>query len=336
MATTLASWAIAVRDTLRAMALDADALLRAAGLDPATLHDVDARIPVERTARLWALAVETSGDPAFGLQVARHTTPATFHALGVSLPASATVAQALQRLVRYFAVVTEVAELALQSHGERTTLAIRAWPLAPPPAPEAVDALASLVVRLGRALAGRDFAPRAVQLRRATPADPAPWLAALRAPVQFDASADQLVFDSARLSQPLPQANERLARSYDQVAARHLAQLSRADTTAQVRRALCRELAAGEPAAAQIARMLHLSLRTLQRRLAAEGTTFGALLDRTRHELALAYLGDGDYGIGEIAYLLGFAQAASFTHACRRWTGMSPRALRAARATGSR
>jgi AraC-like DNA-binding protein len=77
---------------------------------------------------------------------------------------------------------------------------------------------------------------------------------------------------------------------------------------------------------------LGLSLRSLQRTLAAEGTTFGALLDQTREVLARSYLDEGRYSVSDITYLLGFAGVSNFSRAFKRWTGESPRAYRSNRA----
>ena len=85
----------------------------------------------------------------------------------------------------------------------------------------------------------------------------------------------------------------------------------------------------GAPTEENVARGLALSQRTLQRRLAAVGTTYGDVLDRMRHELALHHLRDAQLQISEIAYLLGFAEAASFNRAFRRWTGRTPSEYRA-------
>jgi AraC-like DNA-binding protein len=330
MATTLTSWAQAVRRALLAVPVDADALLRRAGIDPGSLDDAQARCPVTATARLWALSVEASGDPAFGITVARHTTPGTFHALGGSLLASATLWDALSRLVRYFRVVTEAAELVLSRDGGAVRLAVRPPTGGPAPAPEAIDAVTYLVVRLCRALLSPDFAPRSVRLRRARPRDVHPYERAFRAPLTFGAPVDELLFDAAAFDQPLQGANARTAHEYDEVATLYLARLARTEVGARVRGLLCQQLSLGEPTPESIAERLFMSVRTLQRRLASEGTTFKALLDDTRRELALAYLAEGRYGIGEIAYLLGFSHAASFTHACTRWTGKPPRELRKA------
>jgi AraC-like DNA-binding protein len=89
-------------------------------------------------------------------------------------------------------------------------------------------------------------------------------------------------------------------------------------------------LPSGSPTEEAIARTLAMSQRTLQRRLAREGTSFGGVLDTTRRDLAFHHLANPARQVSEIAYLLGFAEAASFNRAFRRWTGVTPSEYRAA------
>ena len=71
-----------------------------------------------------------------------------------------------------------------------------------------------------------------------------------------------------------------------------------------------------------------MSERSLQRRLEAEGTRFAALVDAVRKDLALRYLADPRLALGEVAYLLGFAEPSPFHRAFKRWTGTTPAAMR--------
>jgi AraC-like DNA-binding protein len=71
-----------------------------------------------------------------------------------------------------------------------------------------------------------------------------------------------------------------------------------------------------------------MSERTLDRRLAEEGVTFNAILQQLKASLAVRYLEEDGIPTSRIAWLLGFEEANSFSHACRRWTGKSPREFR--------
>jgi AraC-like DNA-binding protein len=98
----------------------------------------------------------------------------------------------------------------------------------------------------------------------------------------------------------------------------------------RVRRILADALADGEGQAtlAAVADKLHMSERSLQRRLADEGLKFDALLDELRRELAVRYLQDRKVAIAEVAYLLGYSEPSAFHRAFKRWTGKTPSELR--------
>src|SRR5215469_5842705 len=105
--TSLSSWGLAIAKALEARGCDPAAVFASAGLDFSVLDDPEARLPVRSPSRLWPLAVRATGDPCFGLEVARHTLPTTFHALGFSLAASATLHEAFERIVRYYRLISD-------------------------------------------------------------------------------------------------------------------------------------------------------------------------------------------------------------------------------------
>lgn len=323
-ATTLTSWARAIRKMLDAAGCDSVALFAEAGLDVAALADAQARYPVARTNRLWQLSVDATGDPAVALRVAREAGVLSFHALGYSLSASATLRDAFERLIRYFRVVSDGAELRFACADGVCRYEIAATADGHAPIAEAVDAFAFVVVRLCRGLYRRDHAPLAVQLRRPAPADPTPWQRAFRCPVQFGQPANVLLFDAMAFDLPLEYANPELARQNDEVAARYLARFGTLLVRERLRAVLIEQLPRGEPSQDRAAEALHLSSRSLQRRLADESTNYKTVLDELRRELAMSYLREARHSISEITYLLGFADTSSFTHAFRRWTGVAP------------
>ena len=317
-----------MRKALLAARVDADALLREAGIAPEQLSDPQARLPVAQTTRLWKLAVAATGDPAFGLRVAREVQPTTFHALGYALAASATLGEAFGRAARYCRIVTDAGELALEAVGEECHVLLRSVIGESAPAEEATDAFAALQARTARALAGRSVLPLRVELRRSRPADTAPYERAFHAPVRFAAADNRLVFAATDFSRPLEGANPELARLNEGLAAQQLARLDAADLPARLRALMIERLPDGEPTAAALAAALHLSLRSLQRKLAERGLRYEGLLDDTRRELAQAHLRDPRLSLNETAFLLGFSDASSFTRAFRRWTGLTPSAWR--------
>ena len=100
------------------------------------------------------------------------------------------------------------------------------------------------------------------------------------------------------------------------------------DVSRRVRDVIARELAHGSPTLESVAGQLHMSRRTLARKLEAEATTFGAILDQLRRELALKYLMGSKLVMADIALLLGFSDGTTFYRSFKRWNGCTPAAYR--------
>jgi AraC-like DNA-binding protein len=175
-------------------------------------------------------------------------------------------------------------------------------------------------------LSGKTVTPVAVRLERPEPVSSEPFSKVFRAQVRFGERENVLAFAACDLDERLPTGNAELARHNDEVVTRHLARIERVRVSSRLRRWFIDQLPAGEPAEEAAARSLGMSLRNLQRRLEEEGTTYREALQEVRREMARSYLDEGHASVTEIAFLLGFGDASSFSRAFRRWTGLSPRA----------
>ncbi|WP_299917071.1 AraC family transcriptional regulator [uncultured Roseobacter sp.] len=124
---------------------------------------------------------------------------------------------------------------------------------------------------------------------------------------------------------PLISANAALLDDFIPTLQRRLAQRTSRDTMAERVEATLREiLPSGKASANDVCARLHLSRRSLQRRLHEEGQTFRALLDATRASMAKDLLAQGDVSVEEISYLLAYRDPNSFYRAFHNWTGMTP------------
>src|SRR5712671_1042237 len=137
------------------------------------------------------------------------------------------------------------------------------------------------------------------------------------------------VIDSDAIERPLDGGNPELARQHDAIALQYLSQIERDNIQWRVRDVLTQRLAQGEPSQEDVAELLNMSARTLQRKLGDCGITYREILDETRRVLALAYLCAPRHTVSDVTYLLGFSAGSSFTRAFRRWTGRSPSDWRA-------
>lgn len=320
---TIATWAQAVSRALDAEGFASSDLLLEAGIDPNWLNDSERRIPVMLMSRLWRAARRVSGDDCFGLRVARHCFPTDFHGLLFAIQSSATIAEALDRVVRYSAVVTTSANLELLQQDNRYRLFYR--PLPGVHAEQiATEALIACAVRLTRqSWAELDFIC-AVELARPQPSDPQRWEALLDCPVSFDAPCNAIVYAAQPLGLALRTGNREIASGLDKVMNDYLQRLSPPDLAMRVRDVIVHQLPRGEVQQGAVAEALGMSVRNLHRHLQKHATSFKELLDETRRQLAFEYLRQASCSINEVCYRLGFNEPSSFNRAFRRWTGETP------------
>jgi AraC-like DNA-binding protein len=309
---------------------DSGKLFERAGLDPAKLGDPDARYPYRGMQRLWQHAVEETGDPSFGLVVARCWHPTSLHALGYSWMASTSLRDAMERMARYVRLVSSAATVRLVEHDQvvefRMELESGCEPL---PAYESVDAAMATLVHMCRISYGEDFNPLRVRLRRPAPADPRPFETLFRAPIAFSAEGNVLDFAKADLESHLLTSNPALAAANDRVIAEYLLRFERSSVATRVRARLIAQLPAGRVDQESVAAALHMTQRTMQRRLRREGTSYKTLLEDVRRELALEYARQAHLSVNEMTYLLGYSEPGSLSRAFKRWTGCSPSGYRA-------
>jgi AraC-like DNA-binding protein len=328
----LSSWTRVIVDALDALEIDPAPTLLEGGFVADSFADPNARLPALATARMWRSASARAGDPAFGIYASRFVRPATFHALGYAVFASTSLRDALERLLRYSHLVSDAAELALDTSPTEVRLSFvaRADGVHTPgvPSDEAVDAVTSLIVRTCRVLTDPSFALRALELRRAAP-NSVGHERFFRCPLRFSAPRDALTFDARDLDRRLPTANPELARHNDDLVQRYLAGMREGTVVDRLRRILSQHLS-GDASPSKLASLLGMSARSLQRRLQEHGTSYAQVLRDTRRDLAMSYLVQPDCSITEIAFLLGFEDASAFARAFRTWTGVTPSAFRSA------
>ncbi len=147
--------------------------------------------------------------------------------------------------------------------------------------------------------------------------------------VLFDQADVGLLFAGADVDRPMRGADAALTALLGRQLDRLLQSLPADGSVSSRARALVRDdLPSGNASVERVAKQLATSVRTLSRRLDAEGTSFRRLLDSVREELALAHLRDPATGIGEIAFLLGYSESSAFHRWFKRRTGRTPLDLR--------
>jgi AraC-like DNA-binding protein len=327
-ASSIGSSVVLTEITLRTYGIDPEPLFRKAGIDFSEASLPGARVPSARVYELHRLSVEITGDPCFGLKVAEQMQPANLHGLGFAWLASDSLLDALERLVRFCNLINNVARLRLEKTEQTVELVAYDLDKLPEYPDSTVDGAMAVFLRMCRITAGRDINPIRLDLTHSRPACGSEFDRVFCAPVEFNAADNRLCFDRRTVEQSLPSANPELARINDQAVIDYLARFDRDNISLQIRTRIIEQLPAGTPRQNSIARELNISLRSMQRKLKDEGTSFNELIDSTRCELAMHYIRETHRPLGEISYLLGFSEPSNFTRAFRRWTDLTPQEFR--------
>ena len=322
--TSLGSVIALIARTLENKGCDPEPLLLKAGIDPVGCCNANSRVPTTKTMELWKLAIAATGDPAFGLTAARNFQPAALHGLGFAWLASDTLRDSLGRLVKYSHLINSLPDFRLEDTEDTVDLVVTVPDFGANFSNAATDAGLAIFLRMCQITAANDIMPVHVTMQRPEPVDKSPYEKIFGPSIQYSADAHRLSFDTTLANTPLATANPELARLNDQTVIDYLARYERSNLTMQVRAKIIEGLPDGRPSQEDIAETLNTSLRSLQRRLRDEDTTFKDLLNETQQELALQYMRDTSRSIGEVTYLLGFSEPSNFTRAFKRWTGKSP------------
>jgi AraC-like DNA-binding protein len=313
-------------------------VLSGAGLTAAQVADPGLRLEVRTQIKVLDLAARELQDECLGFHLARSFDLREIGLLYYVMASSERLEEALRNAERYSGINNEGVRLRFRSEGA-AVIALDYHNVERDLDRHQIEFWLITVVRLCRQLTDNRLAPRKITVRHVRDRTPAEYRSFLGSDVQFGADADEIVFAARTASLPLIAADSylnRLLRRYADQALHDRPQPSKG-VRAHVEAVLPQLLPHGKATTSEVARRLGLSRRTLSRSLAAESVTFTRILKELRATLARRYLKDRELPVTEIAWLLGYGEIGSFTHAFRRWTGVSPTRFRSserARASG--
>lgn len=322
--TSSCTWVKSVLGMFSARGVDVQRLLATADIGPHRLENPDERFAADEVSRLWELAVAWSGDTALGLDrelAARHI---NFDVLGYAMASSPDLRHGFASLKRYVVVISDVASVELVPQDDNAWLVLGSSGVSlPVPRQRYAFGLLALIV-ICQWLTRRPVEPLAVEFTFETPPELARYQAVFRCPLRFGQAENRLLLPGSALAEPLPSNNPALRALHEEVLATRVAALGNVNMSRRVSEEIIRQLHHGEPRRDKVAISLAMTDRTLQRRLAAEDTSFQRLLDEARREMACKYLSEKRWTLAQVADQLGFVDQSNFFRACRRWFGESP------------
>jgi AraC-like DNA-binding protein len=304
---------------------DVRALRERFGLPEEAETAPDAVLPLRTLHAFLEAAERAARDPFLGLHMAAAYPRGLYGIVEFIGRNCATLREALQRSVKYSALMTNRVQVTFLERDGVGTIEHRipGEPLAT--GRHSNEFFLSALVLLAREVTGVHVAPARVWFAHPAPGDIRELVALLGTrELRFGGGTNRLEVAEHVLALPIRGADPALLTVLDREATRSLER----GFLDEVRAAVEQQLAAGPPTVDALADTLATSPRTLQRRLAEAGTSYRDVVETVRADLARSYVGSGELGVGDVAFRLGYGELSAFLRAFKRWTGMTPAEFR--------
>ncbi len=308
-----------------------EAMLRDLGIPERIWSTADARLTLIQTGGLLYRALRLTGDPALGYEIGLHSGLTTHGFITYGVMSYATLRQGIEFGMRFLPLRLPNLRMELVSEGACSAVEVSETTRQGDVRQQVFDLFLVGLWRIAsQILAGGGLGRQGVELWFDYAEPPYYERYRQRLPAaRFSMGSNQLRFPTALLDLPLNSANPVTAELVQQQCQRELALLGFAgDFPDQVRSALPLP-EGGYHGLEEVAARLHLSSRTLKRRLQQHGLSFQQLLDEVRRRDGMRLLQDASLRVEQVAQRLAYADPANFTRAFRKWTGVTPSAYRA-------
>lgn len=319
---------------------DRQMLIKLSRINTGNLKEQDNRVPFSQYMALINAGVELCKEPALALQFGEAVRMQDVSIVGLIGQAAETPEEARRQINRYAHLTFDDSCVGNTDRLELVRDKGKVWLKATSPLfvdnRHFIESTFAMCVCGARELFGATHNPanwpypKAIHFTHQEPSYRAEYERVFGVPLIFGSHMNALLMDEESLSIRLPQANRYVFGVLSTHAEALLKSLEDSKSIrGRVEGKIMPILHTGGARIDTVARKLGLSRQTLFRKLKAEGTTFEKVLDELRHRLALHYLTGKKVSVNEVAYLLGFSDPASFSRAFKRWTGSSPRVMRA-------
>lgn len=308
---------------LEELGVSIPAVLRRAGLPRDLFDHTRILVSTSELFALWRAIEAVSSDPLIGLKIGVETKTERFHPMAIAALSTQNLVAASEHMARY-KKLTAPEEILTQLDEEEFSVGFR-WLLAVDAEPQVLtDYCFSWMLSLARHGTGTQLSPLRVEY--------VPQPVNLRAierhlgcEVISGASRNAIIFRASDATAPFVTRNAELLDLLAPQFEEQLRQYKDEDSFMElVHRTIQDRLTGQRPSIDVISQALHMSPRTLQRRLQESGSSFQRVLDEARHQMARYYLSNSVLELNEAAYLLGFEDPNSFGRAFRAWEGVPP------------
>jgi len=311
--------------------LEVGPLLKSSNLTPHQIKNSHLRIPCNNQIKFLNVIADKLPDPFLGIHLAENIELREMGLVFYVIASSETLGDALMRLARYSGLTNEGVRITCHE-GKDIRVKFEYVGVSRLSDRHQIECFVVILLRLCRLLTGLSVSPTRVRLAHRRTELPAEIKKLFGCKVAFGSDVDEVIYPRTANSIATVNSdsylNSLLVRYCEEALSNRRVQSGA--WRLKVENAIIPLLPHGQAKIGEIAKTLGVSTRTLARLLASEGCTFSEILDAMRLDLAKSYLREQNMQTSEVAWLLGFGEASAFSHACKRWTGKTPKQLQSA------
>jgi AraC-like DNA-binding protein len=317
---------------LREFGKDATTVIAQVGARPEQVFDDAIRLEVPKQIKILELVCEELQDELLGFHLARNFDLREVGLVYYVIASSERFFGSLLNAKRYCAIMNEGVRLQIRQNDQTVSITLDYVGIDRQSDRHQIEFWLVTMVRICRQVTDTRLALRHLRIRHWRDETPAEFKSFFGCDVEFGADRDEIILPASAASLPIVGRDNYLNDLLRQYAEAALASRpkERAAVRLAVERVLPQLLPHARASISNVAKQLAMSTRTLSRKLHEEGVMFTTILDETRAALAKSYLAERDLPITQIAWLLGYREVSSFTHAFKRRTSMTPQQFRSA------
>lgn len=327
--TVYKGWIIPISKACESWKIDINEAMKHCDVKVSDFSDHESHLSAEKTGRLIDHCNKIAHRKDFSVVVAKNFHPGMFHALGYAMMSSNCLKDAFNRIARYKKIVSNTCTLNVVEGKQSVFLNMEVYCYEDSKRPvlthSAIESFLGTIVQFTRESLKPDFKPLAIYLNWVKPNHDYQYLEDFfHCKVIYGAKEIAIEFDVHAITTTLIGGNALLIQSHEKMLDEYMTRIDKNDVEQLVKNKVVEMLPLGTPCQSEIANILGMSLRNLQRKLNDQETCYRDILEQTRKKLALEYITQQHLMFSEIGYLVGFSNIGNFNRAFKRWTECTP------------
>lgn len=319
---------VALRDELVAQGVDELLLIEGTDIDKSWLKTFSPPLTHDQRIAFIRNAQQLAREPDTALRAGCRQRISDFGMYGYAMISSSTFGEALRFAFKHRELAGVVLRISCEYHKDMVIFKTHHPQTLGPLLPFVTEFWRSTITSLFSHILGRNFVAKAMYFQYPKPSYASAYKDVFQCPIYFSSDKMEWHFDASILEEPCPKANELTAN----VCANFCENvLQYCDDESQLQKEIsiiCLGSLDQYPTGDEMAKQLHMSRRTLFRKLKDEGVSYQIVLDNLRKSIAIEYLESTRLSVDEIAVRLGFSDCSNFRKAFKRWTCHTPSQVR--------